>query len=251
MNVLIVEDESHTAVLLKEMIEQDAEFLVVETVDSVADAVHFLGVHQGNIDLIFLDIHLADGHSFEIFKHVDVQVPVVFCTAYDAYTLQAIKHNGIDYIQKPFNDEDVQQALRKYQGLVAVIQKNAYRGLMPPEPTAARSFQRNFITQQKGRSLVIASDEVAMFFIDVETVYLLTQEGQKSPVFKKLEYIESACDPEHFFRINRQMIVNRRAVQSFEPYFNRKLIVHLSVPFPEHVIVSRLKCKPFQDWLEG
>ena len=96
MNVLIVEDESHTAALLKEIIEQDHNFMVIEKLESVEEAVNYLSKYQQNLDLLFFDIQLADGKSFEIFKHIDVVVPVIFCTAYDEYTLQAIKNNGID-----------------------------------------------------------------------------------------------------------------------------------------------------------
>ena len=100
MNVLIVEDESHTATLLKEIIEQDGEFIVTQQVESVVDAVEYLSRYQKNLDLLFFDIQLADGKSFEIFKHVDVFAPVVFCTDYDEFTLKAIKKNGIDYVVK-------------------------------------------------------------------------------------------------------------------------------------------------------
>ena len=94
MNILIVEDELHTATLLKEIIEQDADFMVVEHLEAVVDTIQYLSKYQKTIDLLFLDIQLADGQSFEIFKHIDVTVPVIFCTAYDEYTLQAIKNNG-------------------------------------------------------------------------------------------------------------------------------------------------------------
>ena len=100
MNVLIVEDESHTALLLQEIIEQDSDFIVVEKLESVVESVQYLSKHQKNLDLLFFDIQLADGHSFEIFKHIDVIVPVIFCTAYDEYAMNAIKNNGIDYVLK-------------------------------------------------------------------------------------------------------------------------------------------------------
>ena len=118
MNVLIVEDESHTASLLQEIIEQDPDFIVLEKQESVLDTVEYLSKYQKNIDLLFFDIQLADGKSFEIFKHVDVVKPIVFCTAYDEYTLQAIKNNGIDYVLKPFKEEEIHAALQKYKRLL-------------------------------------------------------------------------------------------------------------------------------------
>ena len=107
MNVLIVEDESHTANLLKEIIEQDSDFIVTEQLESVVETIQYLSKYQKNLDLLFFDIQLADGQSFEIFKHIDITVPIVFCTAYDEYTLQAIKNNGIDYVLKPFKEEEL------------------------------------------------------------------------------------------------------------------------------------------------
>lgn len=124
MNVLIVEDEPHTAKLLKELIEQDEDFLVTERLETVAEAVAYLGKHQQKLDLLFLDIQLADGHSFEIFKHVDVTIPVVFCTAYDEYTMQAIKSNGIDYILKPFKEDEIHNALKSTSNLPIHFRQN-------------------------------------------------------------------------------------------------------------------------------
>jgi two-component SAPR family response regulator len=122
MNVLIVEDESYTASLLQEIIERDRNFIVIEKLESVVETLQYLTKYQKNIDLMFLDIQLADGKSFEIFKHVDVTVPVVFCTAFDEYTSQAIEYNEIDYILKPFKEEDIHEALQKYKKLISNLQ---------------------------------------------------------------------------------------------------------------------------------
>lgn len=249
MNVLIVEDELHTARLLQELIEQEGDFMVVETLESVVETVQYLSKYQQNIDLLFLDIQLADGKSFELFKHLDVVVPIVFCTAYDAYTLQAIKHNGIDYILKPFKDEDVRQALKKYKNLLSRFQ---HKNRLPtsftfvPEP----AYQQNFLTQFREKSIVKKVEEIALFCVEHEQVYFYTFKGEKFPLLKKMEYVASVCDPAMFFRINRQMLVNRGAIRSFEPYFHRKIILNLSFTLTEKVIVSRLKVSDFKVWLE-
>jgi DNA-binding LytR/AlgR family response regulator len=249
MNVLIVEDEAHTASLLQEIIEQDSDFIVTEKLESVADSVQYLGKYQKNLDLLFFDIQLADGKSFEIFKHVDVTVPIVFCTAYDEYTLQAIKSNGIDYVLKPFKEEEIHNALQKYKKLTANLQaKNR-----PPvvfQGDSSKQYQQSFLTQSREKSIVQKIENIALFYVEFETVYLYTFSGEKFPMFKKLDYIESVCDPEVFFRINRQMLVNREAIVSFEPYFNRKIILQLNIKLDDKPIVSRLKVTPFKDWLE-
>ncbi len=249
MNILIVEDELHTAVLLKEIIEQDEDFIVIERLESVMDAVHYLGKYQKNLHLLFFDIQLADGPSFEIFKHVDVEVPVVFCTAYDEYTLAAIKNNGIDYILKPFKEEEIHQALQRFKKLQQSLQSKVIAPIAF-SPTPSPRYQQSFVTQYREKSLVKKVEEVALFSVENESVYLYTLTNNRYPLFKKMEYIESVCDPQQFFRINRQMLINRNVIRSFEAYFNRKIVLNLSIPFSEPVIVSRLKVSPFKRWLE-
>ena len=250
MNILIVEDESHTASLLQEIIEQDEDFMVIQKLESVVETVEYLNKYQKNIDLLFFDIQLADGHSFEVFKHVDVTVPVVFCTAYDEYSLQAIKNNGIDYVLKPFKEEEIHQALQKYKRLIRNLQsKTPQPYYLQTEPE--KKYQESFLTQYREKSIVKRVDEIALFYVEYETVFIYTISGEKFPLYKKLEYIESVCDPQQFFRINRQMLVNRAAIKSFEPYFNRKIILDIQAKLEDKAIVSRLKVTPFKEWLEA
>lgn len=249
MNILIVEDEAHTARFLKEVIEQEDDFIVVSMLDSIAASVAYLSRHQKNIDLLFLDIQLSDGSSFEIFKHIDVAVPVIFCTAYDEYTLQAIKNNGIDYILKPFEEVAVHDALKKYKRLVSTLQSRHFS--MPVLPgSQAIANQESFLTQLREKTIVIETGNIALFAIEHETVFIYTFRGEKHPLFKGMDYIESVLNPVQFFRISRQMLVNRDAIISMEPYFNRKVIVQLKVNPEEKAIVSRLKVAPFKGWLE-
>ena len=250
MNVLIVEDEAHTASLLQEIIEQDSDFIVTEKLESVAEAVQYLSKYQKNLDLLFFDIQLADGYSFEIFKHVDVVAPVVFCTAYDEYTLQAIKNNGIDYVLKPFKEEEIHLALQKYKRLVNNLKP---KGMSPVHffVDQAKPYQQSFLVHFCEKSVVKRVEEVALFYLEFETVYLYTFSGEKFPIFKKLEYMESVCDPNLFFRINRQMLVSRAAIVSFEPYFNKKIVLQLNIKLEDRPVVSRLKVSPFKEWLES
>ncbi len=248
MNVLVLEDEAHTATMLKEVIEQDKDFVVLEVLESVVEAVEYLSKYQSNIDLLFFDIQLADGESFEVFKHIDVVVPVIFCTAYDDYSLQAIKNNGIDYVLKPFKEEQIHAALLKYKQLISNIQ---LRNRVPVKfAVHPKQYQQNFITQFREKTLVIRVEDVLLFSVEHDTVFLYTSIGKKYPLFKKLEYLESVCDPQQFFRINRQMLVNRRAVLSFEPYLNRKIIIQLNIEPQERAVVSRLKVTAFKEWLQ-
>jgi len=250
MNILIVEDESFTASLLQEIIEQDEDFIVVERLESVVETVEYLNKYQKNIDLLFLDIQLADGKSFEIFKHIDVIRPVVFCTAHDEYTLQAIKSNAIDYVLKPFKDEEIHQALIKYKNLLRNLQVKQFSPIQL-KPTSLPNYQQTFLAQFRGRSIVKKIDEIALFTVEHETVYLYTLQGERLPLYKKLEYLEAVCDPQQFFRINRQMLVSRTNITSFEPYSNRKIVLQLKIEPTESAIVSRLKVSAFKNWLEN
>lgn len=249
MNVLIVEDEAHTSQLLKEIIEQDEDFLVTDQLESVLEAVQYLSKYQKNLDLIFLDIQLADGHSFEIFNHIDVTLPVIFCTAYDEYSLQAIKNNGIDYILKPLKELEIHAALHKYKRLAATFQTKTPAPLqfsaLPSTP-----YQQNFLTQYREKTIVKAVKDIALFNIEFEMVYFYNFKGEKFPLLKNMEFVESVCDPQQFFRINRQMLLNKAAIVAIEPYFNRKVTVQLNFNFPETPVVSRLKVSAFKEWLE-
>ncbi|MCI4647258.1 LytTR family DNA-binding domain-containing protein [Phaeodactylibacter sp.] len=249
MNVLIVEDESHTAALLKEIIEQDTDFIVTEMLESVEEAVQYLSRYQPNLDLLFFDIQLADGQSFEIFKHIDVVTPVVFCTAFEEYPLQAIKSNGIDYVLKPFKDDEIHSALLRYKQLIAKLKPRPASPINFKTP-ADTPFQRSFLTQYREKTIVKRVEEIALFSVEHENVFLYVFKGGKFPLFKKLDYIESVCDPAQFFRINRQLLINRDAIISFEPYFNRKIILQLKPEIKTKPVVSRLKVTAFKEWLE-
>ena len=249
MNVLIVEDETHTADLLQEIIEQDSDFIVLDKLESVGETVQYLSKYQKNLDLLFFDIQLADGQSFEIFRHIDVVVPIVFCTAYDEYTLQAIKNNGIDYILKPFKESEIHEALQKYKKVL----NNLHAKALSPvhfQPREKQGYQKIFLTHYGEKTVIIRADDIALFNVENEAVYLYRFDGKKYPLFKKLEYVESVCDPSQFFRINRQMLVNQKAVISFEQYFNRKILLELKIKTSQKPIVSRLKVTPFKEWLE-
>lgn len=246
MNVLIVEDETHTANLLREFIQENNAFLVVDVVDSIVGAVDYISRHQNNLDLLFFDIHLADGLSFEIFNHIDITTPIIFCTAYDDFTLKAIKNNGIDYILKPFKNEEVQLALEKYQKLRSKLIRNDEISFKPESP----NYQRHFLCQYKESTIVIKIEDIAFFSIQHEITYLHSFNNKKYPLYKKLDHIESVCPKNDFFKINRQMIINKNAILSYEPYFNRKIILHLSVKTEENPVVSRLKVSSFKKWLE-
>jgi two-component system, LytTR family, response regulator LytT len=248
MNVLVIEDENKTAQLLKEMIENHTDYLVVNICQSITSSVSYLKKNQEKLDLIFMDIQLSDGESFEIFNLIDVTKPVIFCTAFNDYLLNAFKNKGIDYILKPFQQKDVDTALNKVDFIKTAFTANI--GTKLKEIQKKPTFQTSFIVQQKEKMIPLSVVSIAHIFIECEVVYALTFDNQKSAIFKSLDEIESVLNPQVFFRINRQMIVNRNAIRDIVPYFNRKVIVNLTVKNNDKAIVSRLKVSPFKTWLE-
>lgn len=253
MNVLIVEDELKTAELLKDLIESNPNYYVAQIIDSVEKSVSYLKTEQDNIDLLFLDIQLADGQSFKIFEQIQVDVPVVFCTAYDEYVLQAFKNNGIDYILKPFEDKDIYNALEKIAKLKDSFSKHStdisdkIQALFKEK----KSYQKTIIVNVGDKMIPIAIEDILLFHLDNEVVRIYCPDNKKYLVIKRLDEIESVLDKKLFFRINRQMIINRNAIKEIVPFFNRKVIIKTTLSFSEKIIVSRLKVTPFINWLEN
>ncbi|MEL7532405.1 MAG: LytTR family DNA-binding domain-containing protein [Bacteroidota bacterium] len=251
--VLLVEDEKKTAAMLKELIENQSEYLVVHTCDSIESTVEYLKKNQQKLDLMFLDIQLADGQSFEIFQEIEVEVPVIFCTAYNEYVLKAFKNNGIEYLLKPIREKELGQALKKFERLRASLNKDtsSLNERLSQAFNLEKKFQKSFLVHFRDKMIPIAVDDIAFVMLEDEVVYLFNQKGEKYPIFKKMEEMQKALDDEHFFRINRQMILNRTAIQEIAPYFNRKVIIKLPFSISEKIIVSRLKVTSFMQWVEG
>jgi DNA-binding LytR/AlgR family response regulator len=253
MNVLIVEDEMKTANLLKDLVESQPGFSVINLLDSIESSVQYLRAHQSEVDLLFLDIQLADGQSFKIFELVEVKIPVIFCTAYDEYVMQAFKNNGIDYILKPFEENDIFKALAKFDKLKESFTKDLtdisskLQSLFQGEKT----HQKTMIVHVGSKMIPVDVSKIQLFHLENEAVKIYHSNNEKYVVFKRLDEIQSIIDEKLFFRINRQMIINRNAVKEIEEYFNRKVIIKTAIPIEEKIIVSRLKVTPFLSWLEN
>ncbi len=249
MNILIVEDENKTAELLKEFIEENEECLVVDICQSIENTVKYLTRNQSKLDLIFMDIQLADGECFEVFDQIEVTKPVVFCTAFDEFMLKAFKSNGIDYILKPFQQKDVEAAISK-MGLIKSSFNDIDKCIQETTPTK-KSYQNSFIVRSREKMIPLAVENIAFIHLEHEVVYAHEFNGNRSAIFKTINEIEDAISPENFFRINRQMIINRQAIKDIEPFFNRKVIVNLTIPVTKKPIVSRLKVTSFLEWVEN
>ena len=246
--VIIVEDETAAAVNLRSMLQNiDPETVVVDTLESVEEAVAYFS-NSVEADVVFMDIHLADGDSFRIFDSVDINIPIIFTTAYDEYALQAFKVNSIDYLLKPFKEEELRRALDKLERLTTAERSAAERKVR--EVAAAESLN-TLLVRYKDKIIPVAMADVAFFYTFAERVTLTTLTGESYPVDKTLEALSQQLTTEEFFRANRQFIVSRRAVKDIAVWFGSRLALNLTLETPERIIISKARVPEFKQWLQS
>jgi len=263
MKVLVVEDEINAAEHLCHLInELDASITIVKRLDTVRATVQFFEelTNTQTPDLVFMDIQLSDGSSFEVFKQIQVPYPIVFTTAYDEYALQAFEVHSLDYLLKPIDKPALARALEKYRFFASgQPSANADTGIQGLPPQAfeklvkqlVEPYKKRFIVKYGETILFKNADEVACFYAEDKTVYLLSrQDGRRYIVDHTLEELESSLlDPEHHFRINRKFIVNIQAITQVKSYYNSRLKVQLDAPVEHDMIVSRDRVASFKEWL--
>lgn len=250
LRIVIIEDEKLTALDLSNTLRKiDSDIKIISILSSVKKSIDFFKV-ENNFDLVFSDIQLPDGLSFDIFRNVKLSVPVIFCTAYDQYALEAFDANGIDYLLKPFNKASVSKALDKYQSLKTkfTTPDNSYDKLIQLLGQQLGSNSPSIIVYKGDKIIPIETKDIALFYLEDKYVFALTFELKKYIVSQSLEEIENICGST-FFRANRQYLVNRKAVKDASKHFNRKIIVHLSINYPIQILVGKLKIASFIDWL--
>ena len=253
MRVLIIEDELPAARRMKDLVMKacpGCEILAV--LDSVDSTIKWLSTFPSP-DLMLMDIHLADGMSFDIFENKSVDCPIIFTTAYDQYMLKAFKVNSIDYLLKPVALEDLQNAIEKYERLFASNSSQpsdldklaSFISTMMPSKT----YKKGFLVKQGGGLLHVSVEEVAYFFSEDGISFLITHSNKKFALESTIEHISDQLDPELFYRINRSQIINLKAIQKIEKYFNQRLKLKLNPDRGLDHIVSRERVKDFKDWL--
>jgi two-component system, LytTR family, response regulator LytT len=247
--VLVIEDEIKTARLIKSFVEADDAFTVTAIVPSIKGGVEWLAANTA--DLIFSDIQLADGLSFEIFRQVKVQVPVIFCTAFDEYAINAFEANGIDYLLKPVEEEKLQQSLDKFK---------AMRNLFAPQQNYNRlentiqklgGYKTSLLVHHRERIIPLKTEHIDFINSENGIVTLYIKGGMRYHVNYTLDELEAMLNPEMFFKINRQFIINRNAIEAAEHYFSRRLLVRMSVKTPGDIIVSKARTQAFLKWMDN
>lgn len=252
MNILIIEDEIKAAASLATMITKiRPEAQIVSKLQSVSSSIKYLTENE-QPDLIFMDIQLSDGLCFNIFKAVKISCPVVFCTAFEDYTLDAFKANGVDYVLKPFSKDDIVNAFKKVDELKNFFQQHTLPQLndllAKVSPPAGK---KNFLVFKNNKYVNISTEAIAFFYIKHEATVIKTFEQEEYMINQSLDQIHAMLSPEQFFRLNRQYLVNFKAIKDVEHYFARKMLVNLIIPAPEKLLVNKEKVQMFLSWLEN
>ena len=251
MKVVLIEDEIPAIEKLERyLLKYDPTFEVVAKLSSIDASVKWFKAHENDFDVVFMDIQLTDGISFEIFNYTTIQKPVIFITAFDEYALDAFKVNSIDYLLKPITFTDVSKALHKLKNLKTVLAINPVISQVVQQINEQK-FKDRFLVRLGNHIHSIKTEEIALFYADGRTVYLVTNERKKFIVDYNLETLCGLLDQREFFRVNRSFLIAINAIKDVVVYSNSLLNVTPIVPVEKEIVVSREKVHGFKDWLEG
>jgi two-component system, LytTR family, response regulator LytT len=251
MKIVVIEDEKLTAKDLMNTIkalEPQAE--IVQHLSTVEDAIAYF-TERPEVDLIFSDIELGDGLSFEIYEQIKITTPIIFCTAFNQFALKAFDTSGIDYILKPFSKEAVKKSLDKFKQITrpqndtGADYKIMFESITKQiQPTKLPSI----IIHQGDKIVPLAGDQIALIYIDNTVIKAVDFNAKKIVLNYNLEELEHKFSPS-FFRANRQFLINRTAVKEASQHFNRKLLVHLHITFEDEILIGKEKMTAFLEWL--
>ena len=251
MKTVIIEDEKIAAQSLKSVINQlDASIEVLAILQTVEDSVEWL-TNNPQPDLLFVDIHLADGSSFSIFDKVKVKCPIIFTTAYDEYALKAFEVNSIDYLLKPINKDDLQRALNKYKNLKGQSDAIDYMSVVSQllaHANAVNNYKEYFLVPERDKLIPLATKDIAFIYIDLKLIKAVTYSGKIYYMNQNLDELMSQLNPKKFFRANRQYIIAHEAVKDVSIWFGNKISINLTVPTEEKIIVSKARVSEFKNW---
>ncbi|OEK04381.1 LytR/AlgR family response regulator transcription factor [Roseivirga misakiensis] len=252
MRVVIIEDEAPAFRRLQKILEElipDVEIL--EVLDSVESAVEWLD-ESINLDLIFMDIQLSDGLSFEIFEKTSVNAPVIFTTAFDEYLLKAFKVNGIDYLLKPIKTQELAQSLAKLNQLKSIFAKENsldLKDLLSSINMRKKDYKSRFLVKQGSKLISIPVDQIAYFFIKGGVQFIYTFNNERLILDQTMDETVKQLDPKLFYRANRQYLIHIDFIGSVEKYFKGKLLVKTKFSTEEPITVSEEKASSFKAWL--
>jgi DNA-binding LytR/AlgR family response regulator len=253
MNVVIVEDEPLAAERLVSLLSKTKEIVTIQAIlESIEDSVSFFSSDK-KADLLFLDIELADGKSFEIFSKVKVNIPIIFITAYDQYALQAFKHFSIDYLLKPVQQADLEAALDKWRRMTEkpLLANDQLLRMQEWINKQRPSYKERLLIKSGNKLQYKPTEEVAYFYADGKEVYLFTRKDNKKFLIDySLEELESQLDKQMFFRISRKAIVNVGVIAEVKGLISTRLEIKLNQPCEHELTISRERSASFKAWLD-
>ena len=248
MKIILIEDEKPAARLLKRRVEK-LGYEITEMLHSVEESVAWLKT-KSQPDLIFLDIQLSDGLSFEIFNQVDVSSAIIFTTAYDEYVLKAFKLNSVDYLLKPVDEEELKFALEKFEKQHQPKSSFDLSEIKKLFTNQSESYKERFSVKIGTSIKIIESDNIECFFSENKASYIHTKENKNYLIDFSLDKVEEQMNPKKFFRINRSQIIQIDSIKEITIYSNSRLKIVLNTYNEQDMIVSREKVTDFKNWLE-
>jgi two-component system LytT family response regulator len=256
INIIIIEDEPATVRNLQATLKETGEDItVLHTLNGVKQSVNWFKENENGYDLVFMDIMISDGQSFEILDQVSINSPIIFVTAYDNYALQAFKTNGIDYILKPFQLSDLEQALQKFKRLQPGSESNPgsekMLKLSGELKTIFKNYRQSFLFHFRDKLIPVATKDIAWFYTFNEVSHACSIDGRKFKTEFTLEQLQQQLDPADFYRANRQFIVQRKAISEVEFFFNGRLLIKTLPAADEHILVSKAKVPEFKAWMNA
>lgn len=248
MKVVLIEDEKPAAEKLqKALLKADSSLEIEAVLDSIQSAEAWFAKHPMP-DLVFMDIELSDGLSFQLLDKVKISCPILFCTAYDEYWQEAFEHNGIDYLLKPVSDEKLRQALRKYESLKKHFAQNLQQ-LLQSQQKQTTIFKKRFLVKRGSDYISIKTEDIAYFYATHKLVCMVDNRNQKFILDQSLSDLEKETDPSVFYRVNRKYLVHISAIQKIKSYPKSKLELELKPAAQEEVIVSQENAAAFKEWM--
>lgn len=252
MKAIIIEDEAIAARQLQRLIKKEANHLeVIQILQSIRAAITWLQEFQHQVELIFLDIQLTDGLSFQIFDQIQINCPIIFTTAFDEYAIKAFQLNSIDYLLKPIQATDFNRAMQKLQSLELKTVRIDYQKLVQSIKLQEKQYKSRFLVKSGTSLQPIPIEQIAYFVADGNLVVLVTIVGKRYPINYSLGELESQLDPQSFFRINRQIMTHIQGIAKVNTWLKGKLQVQLKPHISAPPIISQQKAGAFKDWLDG
>ncbi len=252
MNIIIIEDEALAIKRLSELIKKyDKEINIAAKIQSVKKAVEWFA-ENSEPDLAFMDIQLGDGLSFEIFEKVKITCPVIFTTAFDEYAIKAFKVNSIDYLLKPFDYEELSNAINKFKSRTTNLQSlNSQQNLQIEQVInmLSKKYKERFTVKIGEHIKLISTPDILCFYSSEKATYIFTKEKRNYLLDFSLDKLENLINPKIFFRVNRKFIININAVKDIIAYSNSRLKINIQDFSAEEIIVSREKVNKFKEWL--